>query len=548
MTSRAGLYYSSVMEVDSLKQDLFYIAAALKALDPDVRQFLGNSYAPRITAPKIVDALPDQWRGDVLYIVKSSHLPAEKPSILPANLLCLRDGLVPAWLQKECGSNVVITAADVTEELLIQILSDMRGVQRSFSSASDRIMEALYYGRGLQAIADIGADLLGNTVAILDANWKILATSYARAAINPHMAEATKSGYMDNSVIELMKADGCFEKLRRNGQLAIFPPVSEDPDSHGICWCYVRVNGTVSAYLVVYADQQPFTDYHPDLITRLSRFVSMELQKQREHTSSQTSAYEALMIDLLEQRITDQLVILRRLRLLDQKIDPRLHVITIKKMSVTHQVPLSPIERNQIHDFFPGSLAVVYEGNLVLLVSSEDGSIPVQEDMDTLNQNFRISNLTAGVSNEFTDISELSRYYRQSVKAQEFGWNIASKGGLFHYSEYAMYHALELCTKHVDLRDLCHPGILKLQESADPGDRDLFQTLYLYLLYMKDVNRVSQALNIHRSTLFYRLNKIKTIIGSDLDDGNLISHLLFSFKLIEYMDIFAPSESPLPPQ
>lgn len=168
--------------------------------------------------------------------------------------------------------------------------------------------------------------------------------------------------------------------------------------------------------------------------------------------------------------------------------------------------------------------------------------------METLKDDFRSSNISAGISNVFTNIAEMARYYQQSLKALEFGWNLSSKGGLFYYSDYAMYHALELCTKHVDLRDLCHPGLLKLQDSSEPGDRDLFQTLYLYLLYMKDVNRVSQGLNIHRSTLFYRLNKIKAIIGADLDDGDVISHLLFSFKLIEYMDIFSPSESPLPPQ
>lgn len=353
---------------------------------------------------------------------------------------------------------------------------------------------------------------------------------------------------MDNAIIEQLKADGRFDELRRNGQLAIFPPVEADPDSHGICWCYVRVNGIIIAYLVVYADQTPFLDYHPELIQRLARFVSLELQKEPEYVSGRTSAYEALMMDLLERRITDQLVILRRLRLLDQKLDPRLHVITVRKMSSTRQVPLSSIERNQICDFFPGCLAVTYQGNLVLLTSGEDDAIHVQDDMETLKDDFRNSNLSAGISNVFTNIADMGRYYQQSLKALEFGWNLSSKGGLFNYADYAMYHALELCTKHVDLRDLCHPGLLKLQESSDPGDRDLFQTLYLYLLYMKDVNRVSQGLNIHRSTLFYRLNKIKAIINADLDDGDVISHLLFSFKLIEYMDIFSPSESPLPPQ
>lgn len=529
-----------------MKQDLVYIATTLKAQDPELKCFLWNNEAQRVAAPKAVDAFPDCGQSEILYIIKSSKLPPEKPDNLPPQLLCIRDTEIPDWLMKDCGSNLVITTADITEDLLYQVIVAVRGIQRQFSHASDRIMEALYYGQGLQAIADISSDVMGNVVAIMDTNWKVLAVSKNHLVKNPLMIEALKGGYMDNSVVERMKADGWFDRLRRNGQLVMVPPFPEAPEIHGVCWCYVRVNGVVSGYLVVYADKIPFADYHVELIPMLARYVSMELQKQREHTAIQGSAYEALMLDLLETRITDQLVILRRLKLLDQKIEKQLHVITIRKMTSNTSVALSNVERTEIQDLFPGCLSVVYEGNLVLLVSSEDGSIPVQDDMETLNQDLRVSNLAAGVSNTFENISELARYYRQAVKALEFGWNIASKGGVFHYTDYAIYHALELCTKHVDLRDLCHPGVLKLQESTDPGDRDLFQTLYLYLLYMKDVNRVSQGLNIHRSTLFYRLNKIKAIIGSDLDDGNLISHLLFSFKLIEYMDIFSPGDSPLP--
>lgn len=65
---------------------------------------------------------------------------------------------------------------------------------------------------------------------------------------------------------------------------------------------------------------------------------------------------------------------------------------------------------------------------------------------------------------------------------------------------------------------------------------------------MKDVKRVSRALNIHRSTMFYRLNKIKALLGTDMDDGDAISQLLFSYKLIEYMDIFSPDNPQLPPK
>lgn len=153
----------------------------------------------------------------------------------------------------------------------------------------------------------------------------------------------------------------------------------------------------------------------------LARYASMEMQKNQEVTTSQGAAYEALMLDLLERKLTDQLVILRRLELLEQKLEERLHVITIRKTSPESLFGHALVERSRIQELFPGSLSALYEGDLVLLVSSADGHVPVREDMQSLMLDFRDNNITAGVSNEFTNISELARYYLQSVKALEFG-------------------------------------------------------------------------------------------------------------------------------
>lgn len=51
--------------------------------------------------------------------------------------------------------------------------------------------------------------------------------------------------------------------------------------------------------------------------------------------------------------------------------------------------------------------------------------------------------------------------------------------------------------------------------------------LYLYLYYMKDVSKVTDTLHIHRSTLFYRLAKIRDMLHIDFDSGYDIEKLLF---------------------
>ena len=54
--------------------------------------------------------------------------------------------------------------------------------------------------------------------------------------------------------------------------------------------------------------------------------------------------------------------------------------------------------------------------------------------------------------------------------------------------------------------------------AADPGG-DLSQTLRLYLDHACNGPAASEALHIHRTTLYYRLGRITELTGLDLSDG-----------------------------
>lgn len=152
------------------------------------------------------------------------------------------------------------------------------------------------------------------------------------------------------------------------------------------------------------------------------------------------------------------------------------------------------------------------------------------------NQFLFVNGLSVGVSNLFQDRSKVSNAYCQAQTAIRFGNTLHGFGRIFHYSNYTIYYAIDLCAKSARLSELCHPAILSLFTSHDPSAQDMYQTLFLYLQYMKDVNRVCEELHIHRSTIFYRLNKLKNEYGLDLDDGDVFMQLMFSYKILQYYE------------
>ncbi|MEV5646798.1 helix-turn-helix domain-containing protein [Nocardia sp. NPDC052254] len=75
---------------------------------------------------------------------------------------------------------------------------------------------------------------------------------------------------------------------------------------------------------------------------------------------------------------------------------------------------------------------------------------------------------------------------------------------------------LQLPLDHLTTDDF-PPGIQRLL--AAPNGRELAATLESYLDNGGEVARTARSLNIHRSTLYYRLDRIREVTGSDIADG-----------------------------
>ena len=80
---------------------------------------------------------------------------------------------------------------------------------------------------------------------------------------------------------------------------------------------------------------------------------------------------------------------------------------------------------------------------------------------------------------------------------------------------------------------ICHEGLLELKEQDEKNHTEYMQTLKVYLEQHLSATQAARELFIHRSTFLYRLEKIKEILQSDLEDAEEIFYLELSFRLLE---------------
>lgn len=76
------------------------------------------------------------------------------------------------------------------------------------------------------------------------------------------------------------------------------------------------------------------------------------------------------------------------------------------------------------------------------------------------------------------------------------------------------------------------PAEMQRVLAADPDGR-LLETLRAFLEHAGAIPATAEALHIHRTTLYYRLEKLSTNAGIDLDDGDTRLALHLSLKLID---------------
>ncbi|MFC9985235.1 PucR family transcriptional regulator [Microbacterium keratanolyticum] len=164
---------------------------------------------------------------------------------------------------------------------------------------------------------------------------------------------------------------------------------------------------------------------------------------------------------------------------------------------------------------FPSLKAVgaVIEGEAVLVV-------PYEIDASKLGALLEVqafSGLRAGVGGAHAPLTDAYRSLREARIAARGAVVDPAHAGVALWDELGLDRMLlQLPLADLAVGDL--PVSLQRLLTAQSGP-DLAQTLEAYLDYGCDAQRTAQQLHVHRSTLYYRLDRVRAIAEVDLSDG-----------------------------
>ena len=138
-----------------------------------------------------------------------------------------------------------------------------------------------------------------------------------------------------------------------------------------------------------------------------------------------------------------------------------------------------------------------------------------------------------GASNVIQDFMQLPQAYSQAAAALELGKKSGSMIWCYRFDDYILDYMLEQSTTQISPELLCHQSLSILKKYDEENNTELLHTLNVYLSLERNALQTANTLFIHRSTLFYRLERIQKLTRLNLDDAKVRLVLLLSFAMLK---------------
>lgn len=188
---------------------------------------------------------------------------------------------------------------------------------------------------------------------------------------------------------------------------------------------------------------------------------------------------------------------------------------------------------NRLMDQFSHT-CVFYDGRcMVMLVNSTLSEMDIPTFQNHIAVTLREGLIKAGISTAFTDLRKFPEYYRQAIAVFRVGQRRQEMFWSYRFDEYRLAYILQTAMADLPVGLLCNTAITVLRDYDKTHTSELKRTLKSYLGNERNIVRTAEELDIHRSTLLYRIQRIKTLTGLDLDLPETRFDLLLSYFLEE---------------
>ena len=171
---------------------------------------------------------------------------------------------------------------------------------------------------------------------------------------------------------------------------------------------------------------------------------------------------------LLDDEIPNPITCTRKMQLVGFAPLPALYVVCLLKKDAQLEARDAESIRGQLQPLLHHSLITMYEGELVALVSRPPSTQLPAADEAILARVATANNLFIGISNAFSQATDVRSHLNQARAAIRYGstfTKILEDTHVYRYCEYTYMEMLDICNDHINLMNYSPSGNLGTLET-----------------------------------------------------------------------------------
>lgn len=176
---------------------------------------------------------------------------------------------------------------------------------------------------------------------------------------------------------------------------------------------------------------------------------------------------------------------------------------------------------------------LTHKGRYLLLINETVNELSISDFRYTFASSLRDQLMKVGISCVSQDLMQIRQLYRQACIAYQFGSVQASMFWVYYFDDYRMDYMISKAKGEFDAELICRPELFLLQEYDKNHTSELLHTLRVFLKWERSIARACEELDIHRTTLLYRMQRIEQLTHLDLEDEGIRLELTLSYKFLE---------------
>ncbi|WKY42943.1 helix-turn-helix domain-containing protein [Eubacteriaceae bacterium ES2] len=466
-----------------------------------------------------------------LYIIEADDLRCHTNK-LPANLILIGNECTSLKLEK--FNTLIQISEDIELEAVIQKIFD---IFTSYNQWDQRLLTAIIEHVAIDDFLNIAIEKLLNPIALFDNGLTVIASAgnFERSPKGTIWEKINLPGYPLVDFFTLQEqTELSLKTMKQIDAPYLHQPVLDLV--HTYASTHIWIDGKLCGNIGLVDINTPFTSGQLRIIWHITLRLTQYF-KTNEIYLSLAENQTGLIKHLIEDSVIQDKNIAYHLNRYSWDITDDFYLLTF----IASVDAISIIEANayikRIYNHYPNAMVTVYENDIILVIRKNDYLIEAETEQKRLKILLDKYEMKCGISNCFQDFLQLRLFYIQSSFAAKICAQDSDVSFCF-YGHHVTEHLLECLEGNVDPRVFCHPKILEIQKSNDEQEKELLRNLRIYLLFGRNLSSAAKALNLHRNTLIYRIDKISRRFDLDfntLDETEIFS-LIFSCIIAENLE------------